>query len=141
MAKLKLEFDYEIDFLLLGISCHLPDYRLAWILNKELKIDLERQKDIDLQLSKKSHEKGFFSCFNYDNEESYTTINLIANRCDKGFFCNELKQLDYFLQLWLPDSDEKGADSVLDSLKKNSQIITCVKVDTEKLKSKNNFIF
>lgn len=140
MGKFKLEFEYDIDFFLLGLSCHLPDYRLAHILNNELKIDLTRIKDLDFKANKKK-EKAYFSFYQYDNEELFTTINLISNRCESGYFTPELKQWDYFLQLWLPNSEEEDLQKVMNSLKKNSQIITCIDIDVENLKAKNNFLF
>lgn len=140
MGKLKLEFEYEIDFFLVGISCHLPDYRLAYLLNKTLKIDLIRQKDLDLKINKATN-KGYFSFYQYDNEELFTTVNLISNRCELGYFASELKQLDYFLQLWLPNSEEEELQEVLKKIKKTPQIITCIDIDAENLKAKNNFIF
>lgn len=140
MAKLKLDFEYEIDFFLLGLSCHLPDYRLAYILNKELKIDLVRQQDLDLKTSK-SKDKGFYSYYQYDNEELYTTIGLIANRSEVGYYVPELKQMDYFLQLWLPNFEEEELNDVMLKLKKSQQILACINIDVESLKSKNNFLF
>lgn len=140
MKKLKLDFEFEIDFFLLGLSCHIPDYRLAWLLNKTLDIDLERKEDIDLKLNRKNDE-GFFSYFQHDDQESFTTINLISNRCEKGYFANEVKQLDFFLQLWLPNSEEDELISLKKKIKTCPQIITCVNLNPEELKSKNNFLF
>ena len=140
MAKSTLDIEFEFDFHLLGVSCHLPDYRLAWIINNTLGIDLERKEDLDLMLGRKKEENAMFSFFQYDNIENYTTINLISNRCEKGHFCGELKQLDYFLQLWLPESDEDDLSTVMNKLKKSSQINAVIDIDIEALKSKNNFI-
>lgn len=140
MVKLKLDFEYEIDFFLIGISCHLPDYRLAYILNQTLKIDLIREKDLDLKMNK-SKAKGYFSFYRYDNEELFTTVNLISNRCELGYFASELKQLDYFLQLWLPNSEEEELKEVIKKIKKTPQIIACIEIETENLKAKDNFIF
>ncbi len=140
MAKLKLDFEIEIDFFLLGISCHLPSYRFAHILNDLIGIDLERKEDLDLKLSKKN-DKGYFTFYQYDNEESYTTIHLIGNRCEKGHFASELKQMDYFLQLWLPNSEEEELRIIKEKITTCPQVIACMDVDANGLKSKNNFLF
>ena len=34
MKKQLLQFEIELDFALIGISCHLKDYRFVWFLNK-----------------------------------------------------------------------------------------------------------
>ena len=140
MAKIKLEFDYEIDFFLLGISCHLPDYRTAFILNKLLHFDFDRQKDIDLQRSKQGN-KQYHSLFLHDDEENYTTAYLIANRSTSGYFVPELKQLDYFLQLWLPNNESDMFNEIHEQLISEKSILACVKVDPDQLKSKHNFFF
>lgn len=138
MAKLKLAFDYDFDFSLIGISCHQPNYRLAWILNNLLSIDMQRGNDLDLIINKKG-EKGFFSCFQHDDEENYTTLNLISNRSENGYFVPEHKQLDYFLQVWLPDNE--GVKVLIQELKKDTHILACIPIEVEELKSKHNFLF
>ncbi len=138
MPKLKLELDYDFDFALIGISCHQPNYRLAWLLNSILNIDLERSDDLDLMLNKKG-EKGYFSFFHYDDSDNFTTVNLIANRSENGFFVPEMKQLDYFLQLWLPENE--NLSELHQKIKKNEQILACVNIEPETLKSKHNFLF
>ena len=140
MAKIKLDFDYEIDFFLLGFSCHLPDYRTAFILNKLLRVDFERQKDIDLQRSKKT-KKQFYPFFQFDDPENYATLHLIGNRSSSGFFVPEMKQMDYFLQLWLPNQETELLEEVLQKLQEESSILACLKIDPEQLKSKHNFFF
>ena len=47
MAKIfKPEIDYEADLILIGISCHLKDYRLVHYLNKYKQINLTRFDDL-----------------------------------------------------------------------------------------------
>lgn len=140
MAKLKLDLEYEFDFALLGLSCPLPDYRLAHYVNKVLDLDLIRIQDIDVHQKKADGDK-YFSLFQDDDEELYTTINLISNRSQNGYFIPELKQLDYFLQLWLPEIDENLVEEYRLKLNGNSHIATCIPIDVEQLKSKNNFLF
>ncbi len=137
MAKIKLELDFEIDFYLIGISCHLPNYRLAWILNQQFNIDLMRQDDLDLTFKKK--EKGFFSFYRFDDVENFFTLNIISNRSEKGFFVQEYKQWDYFIQLWLPENET--AENFHFKLKKNEHILASMLIDTNELKSKYNFLF
>jgi hypothetical protein len=141
MAKLTLDFEFEYDFHLLGLSCHLSDYRIAWIINQALSIDLERKNDIELIMGKNKEEVGFFSLYQYDNPEQYITINLISNRCTKGSFCNELKEIDYFVQLWLPDSGVHELSEIHQSLKHSSYVNAAIALQVESLKSRNNFIF
>ena len=48
MSKLVLELEYDFDFFLLGVSSHVANYRLAWGMNQQFELDLERVDDIDL---------------------------------------------------------------------------------------------
>jgi hypothetical protein len=138
MAKLTLDLEYDFDFLLIGISCHVADYRLSWSLNKHFEIDLERLKDIDFQLDRKT--QGFFSFYSYDDEESHTTINLISNRCSGGYLIPEMKQMDYFVQYWGPFSDEEFED-FNQQIRGLSVVLTSLKVDPMELKSRHNLLF
>lgn len=138
MAKLTLDLEYDFDFVLIGVSCHAPDYRLSWALNKNFELDLERKDDIDLQLGKT--EKGFFSFYGFNDEESHTTINLISNRCSGGYLIPEMKQMDYFLQYWGPYSDEEISDFVSE-IRNISLVLTAITVDPMDLKSRDNLLF
>lgn len=138
MAKLTLDLEYDFDFILIGISCHAPDYRLSWALNKKLDIDLERLKDIDLQLGKGV--SGFFSFYGFDDEESHTSINLISNRSSEGYLIPEMKQFDYFLQYWGPYSEEE-LDNLNSEVRALSLVLTSLRIDPLDLKSRNNLLF
>ena len=138
MPKLKLELEYEFDFHLIGISCHQSNYKLAWLINQMLEFDLVRGTDLDSSTSKKSA-TAYYSIYSYDDEENFIAANLISNRSEKGFFAPEFKQLDYFLQLWLPDRD--NAEEIMTKLKKNQHILACVLIDPDEIKSKHNFLF
>ena len=138
MGKLTLDLEYDFDFSLIGISCHAPDYRLSWALNKHFDIDLERLKDIDLQLDKTT--KGFFSFYSFDDEESHTAINLISNRSSAGYLIPEMKQMDYFIQYWGPFSDIEFVD-FNQQIRGLPVVLTSLIVDPIELKSKHNLLF
>ena len=50
MAKktFKPEIDYEADSIMIGISCHLKDYRLVHYLNKNYHLNLIRFDDLEV---------------------------------------------------------------------------------------------
>jgi|TARA_B110000261_G_C13085621_1_gene357705 hypothetical protein len=138
MGKLTLELEYDFDFLLIGVSCHVPDYRLSWSLNKRFDIDLERLKDVDLQLDKKT--QGFFSFYSCDNQDDHTSVNLISNRCSSGYLIPEMKQMDYFIQYWGPFSDEEF-NEFNQQIRGLSVVLTSLVVDPLELKSRHNLLF
>ena len=44
MTKKLLRVNLETTFSLLGISCHLKDFRFAWTINKYLQLDFKKSK-------------------------------------------------------------------------------------------------
>ncbi len=138
MSKLVLDLDFDFDFSLFGISSHVSNYRLAWGINKLLEIDLERVDDVDLSFD--SNQKGNFSLYRFDDEESYTVFHLLSNRCDIGYLIPELKQIDYFVQYWGPMSD-KELSSVKDALREIPSVLASIDINPMELKSRNNLLF
>ncbi len=59
------------DTTVIGINSILPDYKLAWNINKQLSIDLVRYDDLDF-------EGATFSFFYYTAGENYNVYNLVS---------------------------------------------------------------
>ncbi|MCM5662551.1 IPExxxVDY family protein [Galbibacter mesophilus] len=158
MAIYKLLDDfYEHSYTLIAIHGSLADYKLAYLLNLEFQIKLQRlNTDVNI-----AEEKSVptFKWFDDENEVSWalvknktsieTSIELAnvttglfgADKATRNaFFISEYSKVDYFLKI-----DEEGPYhkeiEVLMALKKIPGIITAYKVETQQLKSKNNLIF
>ncbi len=127
---LEVEFDYEFD--LIGISCHLRDYRLCFELNRLLDINLVRA-DQGAETG-----SGEFAVFHDRCEETRTEIRLIVNRGDSGFLIPEKRQADYLLML--RDNARWESDELMEMLKSHQQILTAFEIDPEGLKSKENLL-
>ena len=138
MSKLVLDFEFDFDFSLFGISSHVSNYRLAWAMNNLFELDLERVDDVDLSFD--IDKKGDFSLYRFNDEDSYTTFHLLSNRCEKGFFIPELKQIDFFVQYWGPMS-EKELSSFKDDLRRIPSVLASIQIDPMELKSRNNLLF
>lgn len=59
------------DTTVIGINTSLPDYKLAWSINKQLSIDLVRYDDLEF-------EGAEFSFFYYTAGENYNVYNLVS---------------------------------------------------------------
>ncbi|WP_299121563.1 IPExxxVDY family protein [uncultured Winogradskyella sp.] len=159
MALHKLQVDdfYDDTYKLIAIHCGLEDYRLAYLLNKNLDLNLKRKvEDLDFKYLKSS-----YSIFEWENELEYVRWNLISNVCKKeedGLYStgtlfetnhkvlktfnliSEYKNVDYFIKI----SDEiKNVSErlILNKLHSIPQIITSYTVDPLKIKSKDHLIF
>ena len=72
MKKNKILVDPFDDIIIVGIVTSLVDYQLAWHLNKMLKTNFVKCKDIT------SNSKDYFSFYLYDAGENSNVFNLVA---------------------------------------------------------------
>lgn len=161
MATHKLMIDdfVTIDYELVAIHSSLEDYRLAYFLNRELGVLLEKCED-NISITVKEGE-GRFSKFIYEDEENDILWTLIANKdtvvtqtsdasslfegtsysvSTNVFMLPEFKKTDYILKIENTTGDF-SLDTLTDRLLSIKQIATAYTIDHHKLKSKNNLIF
>jgi hypothetical protein len=134
---LNIEEDFELDFELIGISCHEKDFRLCYELNNHLEIDLTRIKDLEIVIK---NVKGTYSLFEYLDEENRLDYYLISNRSEKGILIPEHKSIDFLLQLKGVTSDEI-VEELITKICSISLVLTAYKINVNTLKSKQNLIF
>ena len=155
--KLSIDDFITIDYGLIAIHSPLEDYRLAYFLNRELAILLEKSAE-DISYSIRGGESGF-SRFAYEDGND-TLWSLVQNRhsivgtqpgeslfgqagmnvATSTFLLPELKKVDYILKIE-NTPDVFALDTVVGSLLTVKHITTAYIIDHNKLKSKNNLIF
>ena len=157
LHKLLVDDFYDASFSLIAILCRLEDYRLAYLLNKHLELNLRRKKhDLDYNYFDAS-----FAIFEWENEKIDSVWNLVSNVCKKeeaalqssgSLFDNqtvitrtvnllpELKTVDYLIKVSNEDRhfNEK---LILNKIQTIPQVITTYSVDIDQLKSKEHLIF
>lgn len=161
MAVHKLVLDdflEEASYTLIAIHCTIEDFRLAYLLNKHLGINLTR-KTSDLDFKK---DKSAYSIFEWKDDKHLTTWSLVSNICKmeetlpqvsqqslfdtvqpvtKTFnLVPEYKRVNYFLKIDNEYNTSKEA-YILNSILNVSQIATAYSVDVNQLKSKDHLIF
>lgn len=150
--------DFDDDtYALIAIHCGIEDYRLAYLINKFLGVNLTRKrKDLDLNYTSSS-----YSIYEWYNAANDVTWNLIANICKKeeksltssGVLFEddkkitktynlipELKQVDFFIKISY-DVHRVNEKLIISKLQSIPQIITSYDVDLNKIKSKEHLIF
>ena len=128
--KLRLEEIQKQEYSLLGISCHLKDYRLIYEINKELKLDFKKVEDLVIY-PVKGKKENCFSCYFHSDE--FMEYNIIANRNPNGLLVPEHKQLDYiFILKGLVDNQYKK--KIISSLVKIPQVLTSYEINQETIK-------
>lgn len=135
--KRLLEIENDIDFSLLGISCHAKDYRLSWEINRILSIALEKSDNI---VNHDEQNESWFSTSMFFDNESHIEYCLISNKNDNGYLISEYPQLDYFMRLSGPqhDFEVEQCKNILGAI---NTILTIVQIIPEDLKSKLNLVF
>lgn len=140
MKKAKLHVEPTFDFELLGIVSPIRDYRMAWLVNKELNLNLIKAEDLQLEFL--NTEKLEIS--QYFLSLPYGYIQLLKNKAlnlseQSSYLIPELKNLDYFLVV----QDETGQlnlGTFTERLSQNPLVQSIVKIDISKLKSKENLL-
>ncbi len=95
----KLSINPEIDFRLIGISSHENDYRISWAINKQLRMNLTQTENLKI-FNRKLQQEQEFGVFSFEDEERFLKYNLISNRCNDGFLLHDLKNIDFFIQVF-----------------------------------------
>ncbi|MEK0442769.1 MAG: hypothetical protein RL403_1747 [Bacteroidota bacterium] len=140
MKKAKLHVEPTFDFELLGIVSPIRDYRMAWLVNKELELNLVKADDLELEFL--STEKLEISQYFLSLPHGF--IQLLKNRAinsseQLAYLIPELKNLDYFL-LVQDETDQLELSNFMEKLSKNPLVQSIVRIDISKLKSKENLL-
>ncbi|WP_445757275.1 IPExxxVDY family protein [Polaribacter sp.] len=151
-----LGFDdlYEEEYSLIGIHTTLEDFKLAYLLNKNISTRFHKLKN-DLTIENQQI-KASFSMFKYENPkydfewhlianstktENITTSNqLLLTTETKTFLIPEKKKIDYFIKI----SGEVEISFITKTIKKIKsieQVMTSYSIDKDTLKSKDFLIF
>ena len=139
MTRRRLRINYEINFLLFGISSHVKDYRLCGELNKTLDIDLVKVEDMELELGKDENDLGY-SHYIYEDEDMHVKYKVLSNRGDTSWLVSEQRGVDYFLLIeGACEALDKAA--ILGKIKQAGVVLAGYELDPNQLKSKPNLLF
>lgn len=124
----------EEDFCLLGVVSDEPDYRLCWMINRQLEMGFEKTDDL-LLLHRKYKEEQQFSLFVYKDEEAMVTYRVIKNKADIGHFLDDLKNLDYLIHIQ-GEIYSGPLSSFIQEVNAIEAIRMCIPVNLQKIKNK-----
>jgi hypothetical protein len=140
MKKAKLQIEPTFDFELLGIVSPIREYRMAWLVNQELEINLVKADDLELEFlnSEKLEIAQYFLSL------PHGFIQLLKNKAlnssqQLAYLIPELKNLDYFL-LVQDETEQLDLSNFMEKLSRNSLVQSIVRIDISKLKSKENLL-
>jgi hypothetical protein len=142
MKATKLQIDYSFDFEVIGLITSLKGYKLAWCINNELRIDLRKEEDVNIDFVK----EGKLVIINYVYNTEHSNFLLIKNKsCEfiniaSPYLIPELKEYDYFIRLQ-DENKTLSTHFIIDRMKEISGIEYIKEIETENLKSRDNLIF
>ena len=156
--KMLLEVEDE-HFFLIAIYSSLEGYKMAYFLNKHLKIKLERtRRDIDFNHTEYD---AFYALYSQKDPNSYYSLDLVSNKfkgepkrilSSGSLFAEEelspqevnlipeYDKVDYFLKI----SEEIHAqefNKILNRVGQIPRVQAAYAIDVDNLKSKQNLIF
>ena len=158
--KIFIEDFEEEDYHLIALHTSIEDYRLAYFLNRELGIELNKSKyDIPLQIKKV---KTSFARFTFEDEkklilwdlvqnkneiqntENVSTIDLFSNTknsfTSSAYLLPEYNKVDFFIKIENA-ANEFNIDDIISIISKIDAINLVYSIEKYKIKSKNNLIF
>ena len=131
MAKYKLEEKSAAPLEVFAISCHVPDYRLCWSLNRGLGLELTRRREdiVEQVRGKELH----YTVFQQADVDKVVRWSLVCNTCGKRRLVPSQKQADYFL---LVDREADNQQTALtERLRQCEFVLTAFPLDLDTIKS------
>jgi hypothetical protein len=125
-------------FTLLGISCHLRDYRLSYLFNFHLGFTFVKNDDLRI-ISSPAQGEAEFSFYSYRDEERYNSYYLIANRSPSFTLVPEMKQFD-FLLIVEGRFNKPEKDAMLRTIRKLPNILTVFETRMEEIRNIENLL-
>lgn len=154
MAVYKISDNYfEHSYSLIALHTAIEDYRLAYLLNTHLCMQLRKLPDIDC-----IEEGALFSLYGWEDQKENTVWSLVSNRSQPtltnpsqpislfkmavptvSYLLPEQKQVDYFLKI--EEAPPAIITAILERIIQLPQLLTAYTVEPDELKSKKNLIF
>ena len=137
----KLIVNYTYDFELYGVTTSLKDYKMAWLINKQISINLIREEDYLLESAAEKAEIVNY-CFQEGQNELRIFKNkaILENQDTQNYMVPEMKHFDYFIMV-------RGiihiftSEDLLQELRIIEGVQLVNQINIEKLKSRDHFIF
>jgi len=164
MAKksLSIDFEYDYDFLLLGICSPLKDFTIGYNLNKTLSTSFQRSECDILMTFADGLEGANFAQFEYWDDQYQNQWYLLANKCkilcsdqeqNQGTIFDGLNQnrkktkhlipenpnVDFYIQIH-GIYNEEAKLNLIKNIKNIERIVSVHEIDINLLRSKENLI-
>lgn len=134
VSRSVIQTPVSLDFRILALVSTVKDFKLCWLLNKELQLNLTRQKDFSLP-----ERQAQFGLFSFVHEMDKTIYHLVGNKSGAEVLVPELRANDFFLIIkgYCPDD---RMEEIQDCLRATDGIQAVFRIKPESLTSVHNLI-
>ena len=133
MKIYKIDGEYEIDVLVLGINSHVKLYKLCWEINKKLTTNFVKTQNHKPQNTKNQS----FERYSFVDENTQTEYNILSNRCDSGYLDQSNKSVNYFI---IVQGGVYSSKKIIESLNKIECILLVFELNLSKINTITPFI-
>ncbi len=120
-------------YTLIGISCHLKDYRLSYLLNHYLELEFIKMDDFFVSASPKKNPDSF-SFYHCTDEDHYNAYFLLSNRGQEFVLLPEMRQTDFLLLVEGPFKKSQ-LDQIQQKIRNIPNVLTCYEIKFSSLKN------
>ena len=131
MKTLRVNEDFELDFLILGINSHIKLYKLCWEINKKLHTSFVKNKNHIINNNQE------FERFSYRNKNSEITYNIISNISTTGYLEPNNKSVNYFM---IVQGEVYNTQKTIERLNQIEDILLVFELNLSKIKTITPFI-
>jgi hypothetical protein len=129
----RLENNFEIDFLILGINSHIKSYKLCWEINNKLHTRFVKNKN---HLNP-NNPKLTFERFTHIDEGTESQYNILSNRSPSGYLEESNKSVNYFMVVQGGIYSKK---KIIESLNQIEDVLLVFELNLSNIKSITPFI-
>lgn len=133
VKKIKLSYPSDRSYYkLIGISCHLKDYRVIYNVNRTLKLHFRKQEDFSIvpATNQPLCNYALFHHYDYDRMIDYY---FFANHHPDAKLLQEIRQADYFLMMAGDVYPNEISESIR-KLLKLPEILAAFSIDPDRIK-------
>ena len=131
--KLSIPVSLSEEYTIIGIACHLKEYRISFQINQALRIRLRRMEDLLIEEADEADNKHY-ALYTYDDTDRRFCYLLLANHHQEGKLLGSLKQTDYFLIISQNLSREE-IDRIILNIRKVQGVLTAFQIQVRDVRN------
>ena len=125
-------------YTIVGISCHLMDYRIIHLMNRELGFSFVREEDLEINFPG-SDQSAAFSFYSYHDEDQRSSYYLVSNFSNDVVLLSEFRHIDFILFMD-GDFERKKKDALLNTIRSISKVQTAFEIRSEAIRNAESFL-